>query len=253
MVAKMDADVQGNAHYLTDGSGVLSVLDLKNNPDVQKLIKIGQKDREITINTIHKILPADIVTHEDIIDNIFLILNEFGIEIIDEYHIKPEEKSKETATLQDKEMHELLEKLAEDNRKLDDPIRLYLKDIGKVRLLTKEEERDLAMQIEQGEKELTDVVHEVEITFDTVEDRIKKVKEGTDVDLIFDVLHPPRVYNVSAIEKKKLKDRYQIFERQFQKLLENKRKLYDDKKEWNNQSIKHNKIKKKSPTYSSRK
>ncbi len=219
----------------------LSLIDLRSHPDVQKLIKMGSKEKELTITSIHRALPPEILTHEDIIDNIFLILSESGIEIIDEFHIKPEDQGEER--VQTKEMQELMEKLAEDNRKLDDPIRLYLKDIGKVKLLTKKEERKLAMNIEQGDNDICDIVHEVEITFDEISRRIDIVREKKITDLIFDVLNPPRVYNVSAIEKKKLKERYSSFERNFIKLYTQKQKVYKEDKDFNKQSKKHDALK----------
>lgn len=222
----------------TSSTSTVSLLDLKNNLDVQKLIKHGLKEKEITINTIYKMLPSDILSHEDIIDNIFLLLNENGIEIIDEYHIKPEDNA-ETEKAQSKEMQELMEKLAEDNRKLDDPIRLYLKDIGKVKLLSKQEERQLAMNIETGEFQIEDVVHEMDILYDELDERIKKVQEQKITDLIFDVLNPPRVYNVSAIEKKKLKERYVVFEKVFIKNFSAKQRLYRTDRDWKEQTKKY--------------
>ena len=131
-----------------------TIMDLKSHPSVARLIKIGQKEKEITVGQINKHLPSEL-NHEDIIDNIFFIFSEADIEVIDEYHIKP---GSEDEKIQTKEMQNIMEKLAEDNRKLDDPIRLYLKDIGKVKLLTKKEEKQLAMDIESGENAIIDVV-----------------------------------------------------------------------------------------------
>ncbi|HMA99845.1 MAG TPA: RNA polymerase sigma factor RpoD [Spirochaetota bacterium] len=222
---------------------VTNLFDLKNHPDVIKLIKIGQKEKEITIGTINKILPSELLHHEDNIDNIFLILNEKDIEVIDEYHVKPENTKDEKK--QSKEIQELIEKLAEDNRKLDDPIRLYLKDIGKVKLLTKKQEKALAMDIEKGTKEIRQVVHENEITFDELNARIQKVKETKNSDYIFNVLNPPRVYNVSAIEKRNLKERYDKFEKKFLRLYNQKQRLYRPGTDFDQQTAKHDEYKNK--------
>lgn len=220
-----------------------TVIDLRTHPDVLKLVKLGQKEKELTVGMIHKSLPPDILHHEDSFDSLYLILAEQGIEVIDDLHLKPEDG--ETEYTQSKEMAELMEKLAEDNRKLDDPIRLYLKDIGKVRLLTKKEERKLAMNIEQGDNDIVDLVHECEVVYDEIFRRIEIVREKKVTDLMFDVLNPPRIYNVSAIEKKKLKDRYAIFEKNFLKLYQAKQELYKEGKDYNKQVPKHDEIKKK--------
>ena len=208
--------------------------DLKNNADVQRLIKIGQKEKEITINQINKSLPSEL-NHEDVIDNIFMIFSEHDIEVIDEFHIKPEKQEK----IHSKEMQELMEKLAEDNRKLDDPIRFYLKDIGKVKLLTKNEERELAADIEKGELEIQAIVHEVDITYDEIAQRVKKAEESSDIEDIFEVLNPPRVYNVSGVEKNKLRNRYNKFEKDYKKHVKAKNKNYNSKKDPSKQSKTH--------------
>lgn len=216
-----------------------SIMDLKNHPNVIRLLKIGQHEKEITIGQINKYLSSEL-NHEDIIDNIFLILAEADIEIIDEYHIKP---GSEDIKIQTKEMQELMEKLAEDNRKLDDPIRLYLKDIGKVKLLTKKEEQELAMNIETGEMQIVDIVHETENAYDEIFKRIQAYKKSLNIEDMFEVLHPPRTYNVSAVEKKKLTERYIIFEKRFLKYFKEKQNHHNSKEEDSKQNAKHNRIK----------
>ena len=211
------------------------IIDLKDHPDVIKLIKLGQTEKELTFSTINRMLPPEILNHEDLIDNLLIILNENGVEVIDEYHIKPELSNEQ----KNKEIVELLEKLAKDNRKLDDPIRLYLKDIGKVKLLTKKEERQLAIDIEKGELEVINVVHEVETTYHEIYKRICLIKENLqNMDLIFDVLNPPRIYNVSAIEKRLLKKRYDKFEKNFLQLYSSKTQTKKSKKKLSSLFIK---------------
>ena len=174
------------------------ILALESHPDVLKLIRLGKKNKEITFSTITKLLPPEIMGHEDLIDNLLILLSENNIEVIDEYHMKAEVSDAQ----KNKEIVELIEKLAEDNRKMDDPIRIYLRDIGKIRLLTKDEERMYAMQIEKGEKAIMKVVHETDATYNHLIQLMEVIDNNSShLELLFGVLDPPRVYNVSAIEK----------------------------------------------------
>ena len=218
-----------------------TIMDLKNHPSVARLIKIGHKEKEITVGQINKHLPSEL-NHEDIIDNIFFIFSEEDIDVIDEYHIMP---GSEDEKIQSKEMQVIMEKLAEDNRKLDDPIRLYLKDIGKVKLLTKKEEKQLAMDIETGDNAIIDVVHQVETLYDELLTRIEMVKKYDRIEDIFEVLNPPRIYNVSSKEKKKLRNRYEIFEKKFLRYYKQKEKNYNSQKDPAKQNDKYNEIKQK--------
>ncbi len=197
---------KGNSKFI---GMVASTMDLKKHPDVRRLIKLALRDKEITNTHIQKILPAEIYEHEDIMDNIFIMLNEAGVEIIDEYHMKVDKDIKE--------LQSVMEKMVEDNKYLEDPIRLYLKDIGKIKLLTKKEERRLAVEIEDGYALITEVAHECPCLFDRLALRMAEAKQAQhrDDELLFRILAPPRIYNVANTEKIRLKTRYKKFKSSF--------------------------------------
>ena len=87
--------------------------------------------------------------------------------------------------------------------------------------------------------------HEVEILYHELLKRIEKVKRYQEIEDMFEVLNPPRTYNVSSIEKKKLKNRYNVFEKQFLEYYEEKQKNYNPQEYSNKQSDKHEQILKK--------
>ena len=194
-------------------------LDLKNHPDVLKLLKIGIKEKELTFSTIAKILPTEIFNHEDMMDNIFIMLNEEGVEVIDEFHLKIEKESI-------RNIEKILKKHMEDNRKLEDPVKLYLKEIGKIKLLNKREEREVARTIEENQNLIKLTLQEMHYLFVEVASRVEIANESSDNESIFNVLTPPRVYNVAVVEKQRMKKKYQRFQKKFEKLYEDYSSLY---------------------------
>jgi RNA polymerase primary sigma factor len=108
----------------------------------KKLIARGKQRGSLTYEEINSAFDALDDVNPDEIDGLFEEITAAGIEIIDE---QKEEKP---------EGEEEQEEPIPDGLSLDDPVRMYLKEIGRVPLLSMEQEKSLAMRIEAGELEL---------------------------------------------------------------------------------------------------
>ncbi|HET9030775.1 MAG TPA: RNA polymerase sigma factor RpoD [Candidatus Aquilonibacter sp.] len=107
----------------------------------KKLIARGKQRSSLTYEEINTAFDALDDVNPDEIDGLFEEITAAGIEIIDEQkEEKPEGEEQEEPI--------------PDGLSLDDPVRMYLKEIGRVPLLSMEQEKSLAMRIEAGELEL---------------------------------------------------------------------------------------------------
>jgi RNA polymerase primary sigma factor len=111
----------------------------------KKLIARGKQRGSLTYEEINSAFDALDDVNPDEIDGLFEEITASGIEIIDE---QKEEKSEADAETEQEEP-------IPDGLSLDDPVRMYLKEIGRVPLLSMEQEKSLAMRIEAGELELS--------------------------------------------------------------------------------------------------
>ena len=108
----------------------------------KKLIARGKQRGSLTYEEINTAFDALDDVNPDEIDGLFEEITTAGIEIVDEQkEEKPEAEAGE-------------EEPIPDGLSLDDPVRMYLKEIGRVPLLSMEQEKSLAMRIEAGELEL---------------------------------------------------------------------------------------------------
>ncbi|MDE2481142.1 MAG: RNA polymerase sigma factor RpoD [bacterium] len=108
----------------------------------KKLIARGKQRGSLTYEEINTAFDALDDVNPDEIDGLFEEITTAGIEIVDEQkEEKPEAEASE-------------EQPIPDGMSLDDPVRMYLKEIGRVPLLSMEQEKSLAMRIEAGELEL---------------------------------------------------------------------------------------------------
>ncbi|HCA40996.1 MAG TPA: RNA polymerase sigma factor RpoD [Aminobacterium sp.] len=115
---------------------------------VRELIQEGQNKGFVTQKDIEKYIPIDFWNAE-VLENVVSNLMELGIEVIDEEGKERGRAEAEEEALQPAEAE--IGKL--DDIPLTDPVRMYLREIGKVPLLEPEEEVDLAKRVEAGEED----------------------------------------------------------------------------------------------------
>ena len=111
---------------------------------IEEILKFVDKGR-ISLTTLNKILPEELIKPEEL-DNILMYLNAVGVKIYDE---EIEEKKKNEIEIAIKKDDKKTTKYQSEIR-IDDPIRIYLKDMGKVFLLSREGEVSIAKRIENG-------------------------------------------------------------------------------------------------------
>ena len=132
-------------------------MDQKFAPLVEKLIEYGKNKKIITIDEINDMLPPEI-TNSDNMDEVFALLEKNSIQIVeveDDEILKDDDAD---LSLTDENYKKKLVNSDKDASNVDDPIRLYLKDIGKEHLLTAEQEVELSKKMEAGENIIKDVI-----------------------------------------------------------------------------------------------
>ena len=114
---------------------------------IKELVRLAQEQGYLTYNDITEALPDTLITPEDL-DEIYLKLRNLEVAIVDQAEVdrvKPAEPEEED------------EKTRLDI--LDDPVRMYLKQMGQVPLLTREQEVEISMRIEAAENDVRRIVH----------------------------------------------------------------------------------------------
>lgn len=124
----------------------------KHEKAMDKLIEIGKKKGCLTYEELNEIIPDNIVSSDDI-DKIFTLLGDEKIKIVDskearEELLQKEAQGEESQEKPAKEPEELVDKFIQ----MDDPVKMYLRQMGQIPLLTREEELTLAEKIKAAEK-----------------------------------------------------------------------------------------------------
>jgi RNA polymerase primary sigma factor len=160
--------------------------------EVKQLISLGKEKGYLTYDELNNALPADMVSSEQI-DNLMMMFGEMDIEIID----TPEEERYQKMMAEPEEERggfkglEEGEEEAEEEEKVKeidltpgvlsrtaDPVRLYLKEMGSVPLLSREGEIEIAKKIEEGEKEVATVVFGTPMIIKDLLSLSEKVRHG---------------------------------------------------------------------------
>ncbi len=158
-------DIQGGEQ---DG-GDAPLIDL-NEASIKKLIARAKRRGVITVDELNEALPADMSS--DQIEDITAALNEMGVNIVesDEDAVDPEEKEVDEVDDSDSMGAErpVVEKKKETVDRTDDPVRMYLREMGAVELLSREGEIAIAKRIEAGRDTMILGLCESPITFHAI-------------------------------------------------------------------------------------
>jgi len=118
--------------------------------DVEKIVALGKQKGYVTFDEVNDLLPEEISSSEDI-DKIFELLSDEDIQVVE----NADEKSSSASEKQSQHLKEeaLNESAGSGERflPLDDPVKMYLKQMGSISLLSRENEIELAKKIEETE------------------------------------------------------------------------------------------------------
>ena len=121
--------------------------------EVEQLINMEGEKGFLTLDEASELPPNDIVS-SDQIDDVLMMFDEMDIDVVDDLQgLKVEE---EKAVEKEEEEGDELE--TETLGKATDPVRMYLREMGSVSLLTREGEVEIAKRIESGKREVLSVV-----------------------------------------------------------------------------------------------
>ncbi|HNT34551.1 MAG TPA: RNA polymerase sigma factor RpoD [bacterium] len=152
----------------------------KKREEIKRLVEISQEHGHVTYDDINEVLDDEDVNSEDL-DEIFSTLADLNVEVVDdekfdEDHAKvePEEDRAEDSD-DSQDALEIPLKRAEaevqsqarppDRTKVDDPVRMYLREMGRVPLLTREQEVELAKRIEHGRHRVLRAIAGARLTY----------------------------------------------------------------------------------------
>mgnify|MGYP003465857809 CR=1 FL=1 len=177
--------------------------------EVKKLINLGKEKGFLTYDDLNSTLPADVVS-SDQFSTIMTMFGEMDIEIVESAETERAPKAAEgEEAIEESEEAEASEANEKEIdltpgalSRTDDPVRLYLKEMGSVALLSREGEIEIAKRIEEGKKDIATVVYGLPMTLEFVLNLRDQLKNGKiDVREIVPVVETEEDFEEEAVEK----------------------------------------------------
>ena len=154
----------------------LPLLDL-SDAAVKKMIKQAKKRGYVTYEQLNSVMPSEEVTSEQI-EDVLAMMSEMGINVVETEEAEAEgEEAREEPEEEEAESGELVEvaqktpaksEAKEPAERTDDPVRMYLREMGSVELLSREGEIAIAKRIEAGREAMIAGLCESPLTFQAV-------------------------------------------------------------------------------------
>ena len=172
-MAKKDEDKVDNEGAATVDAADGPLLDL-NDAAVKRMIKLAKKRGFVTYAELNAVLPSEEVS-SDQIEDVYAMLSEMGITVSE--GDDPDDVEEEQAEEEEAESGDLVEsprstavatRASEPADRTDDPVRMYLREMGSVELLSREGEIAIAKRIEAGREAMIAGLCESPLTFQAI-------------------------------------------------------------------------------------
>src|SRR3569832_213734 len=148
------------------------LLDL-SDAAVKKMIKQAKKRGFVTFDQLNEVLPSDQTSPEQI-EDIMSMLSDMGINVTEAEDTEGEDDKDDGEDETDNELVEVTQKAvteakkSEPGERTDDPVRMYLREMGTVELLSREGEIAIAKRIEAGREAMLAGLCESPLTFQAI-------------------------------------------------------------------------------------
>ena len=166
-----DKEVPETAAETSDGP----LLDM-SDAAVKRLIKQAKTRGYVTYDELNQVLPSEEVSSEQI-EDIMAMLTEMGINVV-EAEEESEEVAEEPVERPEAAVPVNVERAAEPVDRTDDPVRMYLREMGSVELLSREGEIAIAKRIEAGRETMIAGLCESPLTFQAIIIWRDEINEG---------------------------------------------------------------------------
>ena len=153
----------------------LPLLDL-SDAAVKKLIRTAKKRGYVTHDQINSVLPSEEVNSEQI-EDVLAMFSEMGVNVVETEEATEEEEREDSEEEAEPEGSDLVEvqravpaksEAKEPSERTDDPVRMYLREMGSVELLSREGEIAIAKRIEAGREAMIAGLCESPLTFQAI-------------------------------------------------------------------------------------
>ncbi len=167
--ATTKTEEQETAAPETSDSPVLDLLDAA----VKRLIKVAKARGYVTYDELNEVLPPDEVS-PDQIEDIMTMFSDLGVNLVDAEEVEeaaaaePIDDDEEERQSQASQLPVKQERSTEVSERTDDPVRMYLREMGSVELLSREGEIAIAKRIEAGREAMIGGLCESPLTFQAI-------------------------------------------------------------------------------------